>query len=245
MKEPEELVAADSFSHPCAIQHPAPRDPYQPHTHSSFVKSLYYHRMFKGTTRLDPSEVIMCRICTPHGNQSRATAERPRNLIKTSMQLLGRDTRLSVTYLQQIIFHLVNPQETGCSGDCFCGLLLLGSRFRTDIKSPPRFPPMAVSTKPLLNTIGVDERLHSDACGEPQAWLAYSKLCKGIPLKQFAQILRSAVIKYIEHVGWKLARGPHRRCSYILIESLADVSSFLHPALHSKRTFRNHAKWSL
>jgi hypothetical protein len=187
----------------------------------------------------------MYRICTPHGNQSRATAERPRNLIKTSMQLLGHDTRLSVAHLQQIIFCLVRPQETGCLGDCFCGLLLLGLRFRTDIKSPSKFPPMAVSTKPLLNKIEVDEGLHSDTRGEPQAWLAYSKLCKGIPLKQSAQMLRSAVIKYIEHVGSKLARDPHRRRSYILIESLAEMVWSFHPALHSKRTFRNHARWSL
>jgi hypothetical protein len=50
------------------------------------------------------------------------------------------------------------------------------------VKSSSRFSPMAVSAKSLLDTIEVDEGLHSDACGEPQAWLAYSKLCKGIPV---------------------------------------------------------------
>jgi hypothetical protein len=96
---------------------------------------------------------------------------------------------------------------------------------------------------PLLDSIEVDESLRNDACGEPQAWLAYSMLCKGVPLKQFAQSLRLAAIKQIEHVGWKLARDPHWRRSYILIESCVGSSWFTRQLSSSKRTFSTQT-WS-
>jgi hypothetical protein len=46
----------------------------------------------------------MCCICTPHGNQSRVAAERPRSLIKTSMQLPGHIARRSVTHINSRLF---------------------------------------------------------------------------------------------------------------------------------------------
>jgi hypothetical protein len=67
---------------------------------------------------------------------------------------------------------------------------------------------------------------------------------RAFPLEQFAQILRSAAIKYMEHVGWKRPRDPHCGHSYILIESLRGISWSFHPPPHSRKTSSNHAKWS-
>jgi hypothetical protein len=54
---------------------------------------------------------------------------------------------------------------------------------------------MIVSITIVLDAIKVDEGLRNEACGEPQAWLAYPEECRGILSKQIAQVLRSTAIK--------------------------------------------------